>query len=77
MYVHIGGNTVVCTKDIIGIFDMDTSTVAKATRKFLSRAEYLEKIYYVNYELPKSYVLTKDRIYISPLNVSTLMKRCK
>ena len=32
---------------------------------------------YVNYDLPKSYVLTKETVYISPLNVSTLIKRWK
>lgn len=39
MLLHIGGDTVVRTGDIIGIFDMDTSTVGKATRDFLTRAE--------------------------------------
>ena len=72
MLLHIGGDTVVRTGDIIGIFDMDTSTVGKATRDFLTRA-----VQYVNYDLPKSYVLTKETVYISPLNVSTLIKRWK
>lgn len=40
MLLHIGGDTVVRTGDIIGIFDMDTSTVGKATRDFLTRAEH-------------------------------------
>lgn len=77
MFLHIGGDTVVRTGDIIGIFDMDTSTVGKATRDFLARAERQKQVQYVNYDLPKSYVLTKDKVYISPLNVSTLMKRWK
>ena len=63
--------------DIIGIFDMDTSTVGKATRDFLTKAEQQKRVQYVNYDLPKSYVLTKETVYISPLNVSTLIKRWK
>ena len=77
MFLHIGGDTVVRTGDIIGIFNMDTSTVGKATRDFLARAERQKRVRYVNYDLPKSYVLTKEAVYISPLNVSTLIKRWK
>ena len=39
MYLHLGQSTLVKTKDIIGIFDLDTATVAKPTRDFLSKAE--------------------------------------
>ena len=77
MLLHIGGDTVVRTGDIIGIFDMDTSTVGKTTRDFLTKAEQQKRVQYVNYDLPKSYVLTKETVYISPLNVSTLIKRWK
>lgn len=77
MYVYLGGDTVVNTKDIIGIFDMDTSTVNKATRDYLSKAEKNKKIIYVNYELPKSFVVCSKKIYVCPLNTATLLKRCK
>lgn len=75
MYIYLGGNTVISTKDILGIFDMDTSTVNKATRDYLSKAEKDKKIVYVNFELPKSFIVCKDKIYICPLNTSTLFKR--
>ena len=75
MLLHIGGDTVVRTGDIIGIFDMDTSTVNKATRDYLSNAEKNKKTVYVNFELPKSFVVCRDKIYICPLNTSTLIKR--
>lgn len=75
MYLYLGGNTALKTEDITGIFDMDTSTVNKSTRDFLSNAEKTNKIIYVNYELPKSFVVCSDKIYVCPLNTSTLMKR--
>ena len=75
MYLHIGEDTLVRDKDIIGIFDMDTSTVNKATRDYLSKAEKDKRIIYVNYELPKSFVVCDDRIYVCPLNTATLLKR--
>lgn len=77
MYLYLGGSIVVNTKDILGIFDMDTSTVNKATRDYLSYAEKNKKVIYVNYELPKSFVVCKDKIYVCPFNTATLHKRCK
>lgn len=77
MYLYLGGETVINTKDIIGIFDMDTSTVNKASRDFLSKAEKEKRVVYVNYELPKSYIVCKNKIYICPLNTITLLKRCR
>lgn len=77
MYLHLGENTVITTDKIIGIFDMDTSTVNKATREYLSLAEKENKIVYVSYELPKSFIVTADKIYVSPINTNTLLKRAK
>ena len=54
---------------------MDTSTVNKATRDFLNNAEKTNKVKYVNFDLPKSFILTDDFVFISPVNTSTLRKR--
>ena len=77
MYIHLGGDIAISTKDILGIFDMDTSTVNKSTRDYLSNAEKNKKVIYVNYELPKSFIVCKKKIYVCPLNTATLLKRCK
>lgn len=77
MYIYLGGDTAISTSDIIGVFDMDTSTVNKATRDYLSQAEKNNKIVYVNYELPKSFVVCSDKIFVCPLNTSTIAKRIK
>ena len=44
MYLHIGEDTVIKSDEIIGVFDMDTSTVNKATRDFLKTAEKNKKV---------------------------------
>lgn len=81
MYLHLGQDTVVNTKDIIGIFDMDTSTVSKNTRDFLNRNERQKNVITVAFDLPKTFVLVnkkrkeKSKVYISPLSSSTLLKR--
>ena len=39
MYLHIGNNMNIRTKDIIGIFDTDNATRSALTKKFLKKAE--------------------------------------
>ena len=77
MYLHLGENTVVRTDNIIGIFDMDTSTVNKATRDYLKKAQADRRVIYVNYDLPKCFVVTDKSVYVSPINTGTLNKRAK
>lgn len=77
MYLFLGETTATVSKNIIGIFDMDTSTLNKATRDFLNNAEKTNKVKYVNFDLPKSFILTDDFVFISPVNTSTLRKRAK
>lgn len=79
MYIHLGQETVVWSKDVIGIFDLDTSTVSKHTREFLSKSEKNGEVINVTYELPKSFVLCnnsgKNQVYISQISTSTLQRR--
>ena len=77
MYLHIGEDTIIRDREIIGIFDMDTSTVNKATRDYLKKAEQEKRVVYVNYDLPKCFVVTDKKVFISPINTSTLSKRAK
>ncbi len=58
MYLHLGQDTLVNTKDIIGVFDLDTSTVSRDTRAYLTGAEKAGKVVNVSMELPKSFVVT-------------------
>ena len=39
MYLHLGQDTVIKMDEIIGIFDMETSTISKITRDYLAQAE--------------------------------------
>lgn len=79
MYLHLGNDTVIKTKDIVGIFDMDNTSVSKHTRNFLSRSEKQKKVINVSFELPKSYIVCfdgeKETVYISQISPSTLTKR--
>lgn len=80
MYIHLGNKTVINSKEIIGIFDLDTATVSKRTRDFLSKNEKKNNIVNVSYEIPNSFVVCQDKnkstvIYFSPVSSLTLNKR--
>ena len=78
-YLHIGNNYSVDTRDIVGIFDIENTTVEKCTKLLLERAEKEHKCIYTTYEMPKSFIITvkngKEKVYISQLAASTLKKR--
>ena len=81
MYLHLGEKKVVKKRDIVGIFDMDTATVMKASRKFLNLAEKNGNAETLSYELPKSFIVCQKKrsgekkVYISQITPSTLLKR--
>lgn len=74
MYLHIGADVCVKKSEIIGIFDIENTSVSRDTKEFLAGASKKEVIY-VGLEMPKSFILCKDKIYISPIAVGTLRKR--
>lgn len=78
MYLHLGQQTVVTHDEILGIFDLDNTTVSKNTREYLSKAEKNNKVIYVSNELPKSFIVCLDgTVYISQISAATLLKRMK
>ena len=81
MYVHIGEDVILDTKDIVYICDIDRNTVSKRSKSFLLENERQGKIFYVSFEeLPRTMIVTCDgegneMIYISPLSINLLVKR--
>lgn len=80
MYLHLGQNTVITFDEIIGIFDLDNTTVAKKTRDYLSTAQREGRVIEVSNELPKSFIVCNDKngkilIYLSQISTTTLLKR--
>ena len=82
MYLELGQNTVITDENILGIFDMDNTTVMKSTREYINTAAKNGECVYVSLEeLPKSFIVTtkndEKKVYILPLNTSTIFKRLK
>ena len=75
---HLGQDTILRTKEILGIFDLDTATLSKHTRDFLARAEKEGRVVNVTGELPKSFIVTQGQasgVYITQISAATLKKR--
>ena len=60
MYLHLGSDVVILKKSIVGIFDLDTATISKHTKNYLTLAEKEGRVVNVSYELPKSFVVSID-----------------
>lgn len=79
MYLHLGQETMILESEVVGIFDLDNTTVSKRTREFLAKAEKAGQVTAVTYDLPKSFVVCSgrngNRLYLSQLAPATLKKR--
>ena len=80
MYLPIGNDMSVRSSSVIGIFDLDNTTVTRRGQEFLSRAEKERQVVPCD-ELPKSFIVTVEygflRVYLSSLSTQTLEKRLK
>ena len=79
MFLHLGENIVVPIKDVIGIFDLQSTKYSSDTNQFLRMAEEDGFVERITKENPKSFVIAevdkKSKIYLSPISSTTLTKR--
>ncbi len=79
MYLHVGQDVLIRMRDIVGIFDLENSTVSKFTKGFLAAAQKNGAVFNVTQELPKSFILCQrdsgPQVYISQISPATLKKR--
>jgi hypothetical protein len=80
MYISIGNDFAVRESTIIGIFDLDNTTVNARGREFLERAEKEGQIVPWD-DLPRSFILTSEygmtKVYQTNLSTQTLAKKLK
>lgn len=75
MYIHLGNGRIVREKEIIGVFDLDLSTLSKTTRAFLSQAEKEGRLEITSDEIPRSVIVTDEKIYMSVLSPKAICGR--
>ncbi len=74
MYLHIGWGYVVHIEDIIAIVRYNVDKKNKGPVHYFKAKEII-KVH--EEEEPKTYVVTKDKVYVTSLSVLTLAKRIK
>ncbi len=74
MYIHIGNSKIIFCRDLIGIFNI-TPPARKSNAQLLDSAsdDALYKIF--GNDRPKSYVVTDNQVYMSPISPLTLSRR--
>ncbi len=79
MYLHIGNGKSVKKKDIVGIFDLDSSTVSKTGKRFINKNQKEGRVIYDDFDLPRSFVIEckegETKIHLSRISVQGLKSR--
>lgn len=79
MYLFLGQDCVIDSDDIIGIFDLDNTSVSRVTKEYLSYSQKSGYIVEVATDIPKSFVVcssnTGTKVYLSQISPATLRKR--
>ncbi len=83
MYLHLGQDVVIQGKTVVGIFDIENTSISRITKDFLGSEEKLHHVVNVSMELPKSFIICREEkdgkeetvVYISQISCATLRKR--
>lgn len=80
MYLHVGQDFVVQTRDIVGIFNLDTAGASRRTQDYFRHAEQNGAVVDLSDTMPKSFIVTDfpdDTIYITQLSSAALRNRAE
>lgn len=81
MYLHLGCDTVVNTKNIISVLDLESTSISKYSKEFLKIVEEEGFVRNVSEELPKSFVICEEKgqsvVYITNISTKALAGRIK
>lgn len=81
MYLHLGSETVVNTKNIIAILDLESTSVSKYSKEFFKIVEEEGFVKNVSVEIPKTIVVCEidgqSVVYITNISSKALAGRVK
>ncbi|WP_066195334.1 MULTISPECIES: extracellular matrix regulator RemB [Gracilibacillus] len=75
MFIHIGDDQVIQSKDVIGIIDYNLVSSSTINEEMLEQLKQKKQVVVSDEPLTKAVVITSDKVYYSPLSVLTLRKR--
>lgn len=74
MFLHLGDDTVVALEEIVSINDF-RSFHSNINKEFLTQMRQKGKIVDVSENTPKSFIVTKQSVFLSAISSLTLKKR--
>ena len=81
MYLHLGCDTVVNTKNIISILYLESTSVSKYSKEFLKIVEEEGFVRNVSEEIPRSFIICEEKgqsvVYITNISTKALAGRVK
>ena len=77
MYLFLGGNATVNKREIIGIFDIEDTSVSRIPADFLNSEQKQGRVISVSEDMPKAFVVCEKNTYITNVSNDTLNKRDK
>jgi hypothetical protein len=75
MFIHLGGEKIIRATELIAIFDISIEKSSKISKQFVAQAGKDKRIEFIGEEECKSLVVTKSKVYYSPISSTTLKKR--
>ena len=76
-FIHLGGDVSVCADDIVGVFDIERTTVVPSVNAFLAAAQKSGRVYYCSLDMPGSFTVTADTVFVSNVSAGTIIKRTR
>lgn len=75
MFLHLGGDTLVRLRDIVGIFDLGTVRRSHDTSDFLELATSDKRLVPPAEGTAKTFLIVDDKVHLSSISSLTLVKR--
>ncbi|MNP54101.1 hypothetical protein D3C76_1486310 [compost metagenome] len=75
MYIHLGGEKVIRSSELVAIFDISIEKSSKISKQFVSHAIKDKNVLRIGEEEAKSIVVTESMVYYSPISSATLKKK--
>lgn len=75
MFIHLGGDKIIRSSELIAIFDLSIEQNSKISKQFVAEAVKEKRVEVIGEEESKSLVVTVDKVYYSPISSATLKKR--
>jgi extracellular matrix regulatory protein B len=75
MFIHLGGEKIIRSSELIAIFDLSMGKSSKISKQYIAEAMKNKQIEIIGEEESKSLVLTQSKVYYSPISSMTLKKR--